>query len=188
MALFHGWRNSGNPEKGKAKIPLRVENLRASYGLFQMKPVAVVRNKIFIDLTDGTTMPEQALEDYSSTVFLVDTPWAKWEEALAAAGIRPTDDIEVRYYMYDFVRNAIFTRANAAFNWLKEQGHIRQDAAPGGVDVFARAYVIKQQGGGCFGVFIPVSVDTGDGRSVAIDPACFAGQTDIETLRTAGLL
>jgi len=153
-----------------------------------MKPVAVVRNKIFIDLTDGTTMPEQALEDYSSTVFLVDTPWAKWEEALAAAGIRPTDDIEVRYYMYDFVRNAIFTRANAAFNWLKEQGHIRQDAAPGGVDVFARAYVIKQQGGGCFGVFIPVSVDTGDGRSVAIDPACFAGQTDIETLRTAGLL
>ncbi len=188
MTLFHGWRNSGNPEKGKSKIPLRVENLRAAYGLFQMKPVAVVRNKIFIDLTDGTTVPEQTLEDYSSTVFRVNAPWAKWEETLSAAGIRRTDDIEVRYYMYDFVRNAIFTRANAAFNWLKEQGLIGQDSTPEGVDVFGRAYVIKQQGGGCFGVFVPVSVDTEEGRSVAIDPACFAGQTDIETLRTAGLL
>jgi hypothetical protein len=153
-----------------------------------MKPVAVLRGNIFIDLTDGTRLPERALDEYSSTVFLVEGPWDKWEDALKSAGVRQSDKFEVRYYMYDFIKNAIFTRANQAFDWLKAQGRIGRDVKPDGVDILGRAYVIKRQEGGRFGVFVPVSVSVRDGRVVSIDPACFAGQADIAALRTAGLL
>ena len=39
---------------------MRVENLRDSYDLFQMKPVAVTRGKAFFDLTDGTRVAEKS--------------------------------------------------------------------------------------------------------------------------------
>jgi hypothetical protein len=56
------------------------------------------------------------------------------------------------------------------------------------VDVLGRAFVIKQQGGGRFGVFVPVSLDTIDGQTIPIDPICFADQPDVQALQTAGLL
>jgi len=188
MALFHGWRNSGNGTKGKEKIPLRVENLRNAFELFQMKPIAVIRGNSFLDLTDGTRVAEKSLDEYSTTVFLVDRPWDKWNDVLAVAGIRRGDRVEVRYYMYDFVKNAIYSRVNQAFSWCKDQGLIKTDSPAAGVDVLGRTYVIKRQGGGRFGVFVPVSLDTEDGHTVAIDPVCFRGQSDVEALRDAGLL
>jgi hypothetical protein len=187
MKLFHGWRRCGDRGKVNEKIPLQVENLRYAYDLFQMKPVAVLRDKTFIDLSDGTRVPERALEGYSSTVFLVDGPWEKWGDALASAGVGRSDKFEVRYYMYDFIRNAIFTRANQVFDWLREQGRIGRDVKPDGVDVLGRAYVIRRQGGGRFGVFVPVSVNVRGDQVVSVDPACFSGQADIEALRAAGL-
>lgn len=187
-ALFQSWRVSGNGGEGKEKIPLRVENLRRSYALFQMKVIAVLRGTIFLDLSDGTRLPEASLSEYSSTLFRVDRPWDKWGEALAAAGIRRDEQVEVRYYMYDFIKEAIYARVNQAFSWCKEQGLIEKDVAASSVDVLGRAYVINRQGGGRFGVFVPVSLDTLDGRSVAIDPVCFRGQADVEALQDAGVL
>ncbi|MBC8466787.1 MAG: hypothetical protein H8D55_03000 [Deltaproteobacteria bacterium] len=186
--LFHSWRIAGKGGKGEEKTPLRVENLRNTYDLFQMKPVAVIRGNAFLDLSDGTRVPEKSLEEYSSTVFLVDRPWDKWSKALSAAGIRRGDRFEVRYYMYDFIRDAIYARVNQAFSWCSDTGLIPGDLPAGEVDVLGRAYVINRQGGGRFGVFVPVSLDTKDGRTVAVDPACFRGQPDVETLREAGVL
>jgi len=187
-ALFHSWRVAGKERKGKEKTPLRVENLRNTYDLFQMKPVAVIRGNAFLDLSDGTRVAEKSLEEYSTTVFLVDRPWDKWGKALASAGIRRGDRFEVRYYMYDFIKDAIYARVNQAFSWCSETGLIPGDLPAGAVDVLGRAYVINRQGGGRFGVFVPVSLDTKDGRTVAVDPVCFRGQADVETLREAGVL
>ncbi|MBW2610445.1 MAG: hypothetical protein JRC68_08905 [Deltaproteobacteria bacterium] len=187
-ALFHSWRIAGKEGKGKEKTPLRVENLRNTYDLFQMKPVAVIRGNAFLDLSDGTRVAEKSLEEYSTTVFLVDRPWDKWGKALASAGIRRGDRFEVRYYMYDFIKDAIYARVNQAFSWCRETGLIPGDLPAGAVNVLGRAYVINRQGGGRFGVFVPVSLDTEDGRTVAVDSACFRGQADVETLREAGLL
>jgi len=188
MALFHSWRTAGNKAQDKEKIPLRVENLRNTFELFQMKPIAVIKGHSFLDLTDGTRVAERALNEYSTTVFLVDRPWDKWNEALAAAGVRRGDSVEVRYYMYDFVKNAIYARVKQAFSWCKDRGLIKTDSPAAGVDVLGRTYVIKRQGGGRFGVFVPVSLDIKDGHTVAIDPVCFRGQSDVEALRGAGLL
>ena len=187
-ALFHSWRIAGKERKGKEKTPLRVENLRNTYDLFQMKPVAVIRGNAFFDLSDGTRVAEKSLEEYSTTVFLVDRPWDKWGKALASAGIRRGDRFEVRYYMYDFIKDAIYARVNQAFSWCSETGLIPGNLPAGSVDVLGRAYVINRQGGGRFGVFVPVSLDTKDGRTVAVDPVCFRGQADVETLREAGVL
>jgi len=187
-ALFHSWRVAGKEGKGKEKTPLRVENLRKTYDLFQMKPVAVIRGNAFFDLSDGTRVAEKSLKEYSTTVFLVDRPWDKWGKALAAAGIRRGDRFEVRYYMYDFIRDAIYARVNQAFSWCSNTGLIPGDLPADAVDVLGRAYVINRQGGGRFGVFVPVSLDTKDGRTVAVAPACFRNQPDVETLREAGVL
>ena len=187
-ALFHSWRTAGKEGKGKEKTPLRVENLRNTYDLFQMKPVAVIRGNAFLDLSDGTRVAEKSLDEYSTTVFLVDRPWDKWGKALSAAGIRKGDRFEVRYYMYDFIKEAIYARVNQAFSWCSDTGLIPGDLPAGSVDVLGRAYVINRQGGGRFGVFVPVALDTKDGRTVAVDPACFSGQPDVETLREAGVL
>ena len=186
--LFNTWRMAGKKGKGKDTLPLRVENLRDSYELFQMKPVAVIRGNAFFDLTDGTRVAEKSLEEYSATVFRVDRPWDKWGKALAASGIRRGEKVEVRYYMYDFVKDAIYARVNQAFSWCRKTGLISKDLPSTSVDVLGRAYVINRQGGGRFGVFVPVSLDTGDGRKFMVDPACFQGQADVDTLRQAGLL
>ena len=187
-ALFHSWQMAGKKGKGDQKPPLRVENLRNTFDLFQMKPVAVIRGKTFFDLTDGTRVAEKALAEYSTTVFLVDRPWDKWGKALAAAGIRQGDQFEVRYYMYDFIKDAIYSRANQAFSWCRERGLVPADIPASATDILGRAYVINRQGGGRFGVFVPVSLNTKDGRSVVVDPACFRGQADVDALRKAGVL
>lgn len=187
-ALFQSWRIAGKGGKGTEKTALRVENLRDTYDLFQMKPVAVIRGNAFLDLSDGTKVAEESLEEYSTTVFVVDRPWDKWGKALADAGIRRGDRFEVRYYMYDFIKDAIYARVNQAFLWCSDTGLIPGDLPPAAADVLGRAYVINRQGGGRFGVFVPVSLHVKDGRTVAVDPECFRGQPDVETLRKAGVL
>lgn len=187
MALYKSWNAAGSNGKSEEKIPLRVENLKAAYDLFQMKPVAVVRNQTFVDLTDGVRVVKASLEDYSGTVFRVDNPREKWGEELKAFGVRSTDKVEVRYYMYDFIKDAIFSRANQAFECCREQGLIDSQTPPSEVDVLGRAYIIKRRGGGRFGIFVPVSLNTIDGRNIKIDADCFRGQPDIEALKEAGM-
>lgn len=188
VQLFKSWQSTGNRSEDLKKIPLRVENLRQTYELFQMKPVAVVGKDVFIDLADGTRIPEKSLDEYSGTVFLVNDPWIKWGGALAEAGIREEERVEVRYYMYPFIKDAIYGRVNHAFSWVKEQNLLSSDMSEASVDVLGRAYVIKQKGGGRFGVFVPVSLDTCDGRVITISPRCFVGEKDVDTLVSAGVL
>ena len=190
LDLFKGWRSVGAGPDGSRIVPLRVENLKSAYSLFQMKPVAVVGNRYYYDLSDGTRIPEASLGEYASTVFRVKNPWKKWREGLSASGIRETDSIpiEVRYYMYGFVKNAIYARANRAVSWGKETGRLNNEAPISNVDVLGRAFVIKQQGGGRFGVFVPISLNTSDGQTIPIDPSCFADQPDVQALQVAGLL
>ena len=182
------WRASGNGEGETEKIPLRVQNLREAYELFQMKVIAVVNGDTFLDLSDGAQVSEASLSEYSTTLFLVDRPWDKWAEALTRAGVRRDQQVEVRYYMYDFVKKAIYARVNRAVSWCKGNGLMAKDLPAASLDVLGRAYVINRQGGGRFGVFVPVSVETRDGKIVAVDPACFRGQPDVEALERAGLL
>jgi hypothetical protein len=188
LTLFNNWRKVGESRKKKGKILLRVENLRNAFSLFQMKAVAVVGNRRFFDLSDGSRLPEAALEDFSATVFRVQQPWQKWGDALSAAGIRQSETIEVRYYMYDFIKNAIYERAEQAFVYSIQEGLIEKDTPPSGVDILGRAFVIKKQGGGQFAVFVPISLDTESGKKIAIDPACFRDQGDVKKLLAAGLL
>ncbi|BBO86023.1 hypothetical protein DSCO28_65890 [Desulfosarcina ovata subsp. sediminis] len=187
--LFRSWRKAGGiDEKGEQKIPLRVENLRNTYHLFQMKPVAVVGNQTFVDLSDGSRIPEGALAAYSGTVFLVDRPWSKWGEILKKSGIRQSEAVEVRYYMHGFIKRAIYTRANRAFEWCKTKGLIAPETPQEEVDVLGRVYAIKRPGKGQFGVFVPVLIDTVGGKTVTIDPECFNDQADVQALGEAGVL
>jgi len=188
LKLFRKWRTVGAGSENGGKVPLRVENLRSAYALFQMKPVAIVGKRLHYDLTDRTRIPEASLAEYSTTVFHVDDPWNKWGDSLSEAGIRESDTLEVRYYMYDFVKNAIYTRAHQAATWSKETGRIKADTKLSEIDVLGRVFVIKQQGGGRFGVFVPIALDIAGGQTIPIDPACFADQPDVRALRIAGLL
>lgn len=191
LQLFKAWRNSGQnePPEGQTpdKITLRVENLREVYELFQMKPVVKFKG-LFIDLENNTRIPEEALSQYSNTVFLVDDPWSKWEAELAAAGIKKTEAIDVRYYMYGFVRNAIYARAGKAFAWSRAHELTAQQINPADAEISGKAFVINQDGGGKFGVFVPLTMALKDGRTTSISPTCFQGEKDVETLITAGLL
>jgi hypothetical protein len=187
--LFHQWRKSGAVKAEGERPPLRVQNLEKVYDLFQMKPVAIVNKSRFIDLRDGSRILEETLKVYSQTVFRVDRPWQKWGDALKSARVRRSDNVEIRYYMYGFIENAIYDRASRALNWCRKTGILEKNDSANTVDVMGRAYVINKEGGGRFGVFVPVSVDIYPGRSIHIDIAeCFSSEPDVQALRSAGII
>jgi hypothetical protein len=186
--LFNDWQMAGKGLQGKPEIRLRVENLRDTFELFQMKPVVVVNGQPFADLASGSRIAQGALEDYGQTVFLISDPWEKWSAELKNAGLKTTDNIEIRYYMYDFVRRAIYARAHQALAWSREEGLILKDTPSDHVKVLGRAFVIRQQGGGRFGVLIPIKIEDRNGTSVAVDPSCFGDQSDVQLLQRAGLI
>lgn len=185
--LFQKWRTSGT-EEGVEKISLQVTDLREHYGLFQMKPVAVRSDSVFFDLNDGTRLPPGSLEEYSATVFVVDRPWEKWREALTDAGLRQGTPVEVRYYMYEFIKRAMYARCYRAMEWCIERALIPPDTSVGQVDILGQTYVIRCREGGRFGVFVPVELKVKNGPTVSVPAAAFAGQPDIDALGRAGLL
>ncbi len=182
-AILTSWQESGRQGGADTKIiPLRVENLKNTFDLLQMKPVAVLGKKRFIDLSDGSRLSENSLTDYSTTVFLVDMPWRKWGRELERAGVTRSDQVVVRYYMYGFMRDAIYARVNRAVAWCRENGLLGPDIPASELDVLGRTFTISRRGGGRFGVFVPMAVQTRGGNSIKIDPACFKGQPDVEVL------
>ncbi len=187
--LHHAWQAAGKNEKDNDHvIPLQIENLRAAYDLLQMKAVVIMSDDSCIDLTDGSRIPIASLDRFSSTVLRVEDPWQKWGTQLKAAGLRPGQSFKVRYYLYDFVRRSIYVRVNQAYHWSLAKGVIQAGTKPDEVDVLGRTFVIKRTGGGAFGVFVPLSLKTGDGHLVKIDPVCFDNAPDINALRSAGLI
>ncbi len=188
--MYTHWRKSGAKlPTDKALVPLRIQNLANVFQLFQMKVVAVKDDVPFLDLMDRSRVAPEALSGYSSTCFVVNRPWEKWGNALADAGFSRSDRIEVRYYTYGFVRNAIYARAMKAFDWSLTSQNLPATTSPAEADVLGRVYAVQQAGGGAFGVFVPVRVDFRSGASVAVDPlACFAKDPDVLALSQAGLL
>ncbi|HCY87744.1 MAG TPA: hypothetical protein DHV36_21595, partial [Desulfobacteraceae bacterium] len=190
MATYTHWRKSGTEfDDNTPLVPLRIQNLEKVFRLFQMKVVAVKDGVPYLDLTDNSRVVPDALSGYSTTCFVVSRPWEKWGKALEKAGFTRNDPVEVRYYTYDFVRNAIYSRAMKAFDWSLSSGGVPKDTTPAAADVLGRAYAVRQAGGGAFGVFVPVRVDFNSGASVAVDALdCFKGAPDIAVLKQAGVL
>ncbi len=187
--LHHAWQTAGKSEKDNDHvIPLQIENLRAAYDLLQMKAVVIRADESCIDLADGSRIPQAALDRFSTTVLQVKDPWQKWGPQLKAAGLRPGQTFKVRYYLYDFVSRSIYARVNQAYRWSLAKGLIQSETRPDEVDVLGRTFVIKRAGGGAFGVFVPLSLQTVGGRRVAIDPVCFSNAPDINALHSAGLI
>jgi hypothetical protein len=188
-ALYEQWRRSGDHlESDRQGIALRIMDLETVYDLFQMKVVAFRGQTPYMDLADNTRVAPQSLDGYSGTCFVVSRPWEKWGDALARAGFRKNEAVEVRYYTYQFVRNAIFARAARAVAWSAAVGP-GTEADLSSADVLGRVYGVNRSGGGAFGVFVPVRVDFASGPSVAVDPlACFPNEPDILALNRAGLL
>lgn len=188
--LYDEWQASGNGFDMKKKlVALRIVNLENVYDLFQMKVVAIKQGVPHMDLTDHSRVAASALSEFSTTCFVVSDPWEKWGDALKASGYHKNDDIQVRYYTYDFVRNAIYARAMKAFEWSLKQKNLPDDTDPGTADVLGVVYAVKKDSGGAFGIFVPTRVDFVSHGSVIVDPrVCFAGQKDIEALKRAGLL
>lgn len=192
--LYRQWQTQGesllrNPEEKSKRIGLKILNLEKFYDLFQMKVVGVKGGSLHIDLEDFSRVIQSSLSEFSSTCFIVAEPWKKWGKELEESGFRRTDNIEVRYYTYDFVRNAIYARAMKAFEWSLEQAGLPGDTDPSEADVLGTVYAVNQKGGGSFGVFVPTQVDFDAGDSVRIDAlACFQGEKDITALNRAGIL
>ena len=188
-ALHRAWRAVGEGEKENDRIiPLRIENLRSAYNFLQMKAVVIMADESCIDLSDGSRIPAASLDRFSSTVIQVDDPWQKWGAELRRAGLRPEQSIEVRYYLYDFVRRSIYARVNQAYTWSLNQGKLEAGTKPADIDVLGRAYIVKRSGGGSFGVFVPQSLATSDGRTIDIDPLCFSNAPDIAALHADGII
>ena len=168
-------------------IPLRVLNLRECYSLFQMKPV-LVRNKKFVDLEDGSIIPEASLDAYAKTVFIVDRPRTKWRDRLYDLSIGENEEIELRYYMYDFIKTAIYKRVHQAVMCARENDASLSGLSDQSFDVLGKAFVINKEGGGGFGVFVPLSIEIDDGRQYPVSFDCFADQADIGLLKEKGIL
>ena len=153
-----------------------------------MKPVAVVNGSKYIDLTDGSRLSPEGLKNYCSTAFQVNDPWEKWGRELTKSGINEKERLEVRYYMYSFIRDAIYKRVQQAFSWSKQKGLIDPSTSESDVDVLGRTFVINRHGGGRFGVFVPLEINTAAGQRVAVDPSSFNDQPDVQALMVAGVL
>ncbi len=187
LALMQSWRTAGSASDGVKKMSLEIQGLLEMYPLLQMKPVAVVGTSFF-DLASGSQIDKVSLADYSSTVFAVTDARQKFNNQLAGLGLLDQPGLEVRYYMYDFIRNSIYARAYEAYDWCLEQGLIAEDTSLADVEVRGGAFQINQQGGGRFAVFIPQQLTTAKGVVAKIDPACFADQADVNFLNRKGAL
>jgi hypothetical protein len=188
--VYKQWQDQGvSLDKGKKLVALRIQNLEKVYELFQMKAVVLKENTPHTDIGDGSRIAVPSLSEFSSTCFVVSDPWKKWGRTLEDKGFSRSDDIEVRYYTYDFVRNAIYARAMKAFEWSLKKKNMPLTTDPAQADVLGIVYSVNKDGGGAFGVFVPKRVDFKSQDSVIIDPlVCFAGQKDIVELNRAGLL
>ena len=188
--VYKQWQAQGvSLDKGKKLVALRIQNLEKVYELFQMKAVVLKENTPHTDIGDGSRIAVPSLSEFSSTCFVVSDPWKKWGQILEDTGFSRADDIQVRYYTYEFVRNAIYARAMKAFEWSLKKKNLPLTTDPAQADVLGIVYSVNKDGGGAFGVFVPKRVDFKSKGSVIIDPqVCFAGQKDIEELNRAGLL
>ncbi len=187
---YNQWQAQGQHlDKDKKPVPLRIQHLETVYDLFQMKVVALKNKTPHTDLSDGSRVAGPSLSEFSTTCFVVSNPWEKWGKALEDSGFNKKDDVQVRYYTYEFVRNAIYARAMAAFEWSLGKKGLALTTDPSRADVLGEVYAVHKDGGGRFGVFVPRRVDFQSQESVEIDvPDCFEGQKDIEALVKAGLL
>lgn len=188
--LLKQWQEQGAElDHEKTLVGLEIFNLEKVYNLFQMKVVAVKGGVPHTDLGDQTRIAQASLDEFSSTCFVVGSPWLKWGDQLKASGFEENEAVQVRYYTYDFVRNAIYARAMKAFEWAVNSSGMAGNADPSTAKVTGAVYEIRKAGGGSFGVFVPQQVAFNSSKIVTIDAlACFKGAADINALHQAGKL
>ena len=186
--IFKSWRNAGSQDEGSTQLSFRVQNLRKNYKLLQMKPV-VVRTSRYFDLLNGAPLPPEILQEYSSLQLVVEKPWQEWQPELKRVGVRPSDDFNVRYLMYESIDNAMQSRVNHAFTCAVSKELIPSETLSSEVEVVGRVFQISRDGGGQFGVFVPQTLRTKDGSKIAIPvEQCFAKSADVKMLIAAGVL
>lgn len=182
--VYKQWQDQGKTlARENQRVGLKIHNLENVYDLFQMKVVAVRQGIPHTDLEDFSRVAGTSLSEFSSTCFIVSQPWKKWGPSLKKAGFFPGGNIEVRYYTYDVVRNAIYARAVAAFEWGLSQKGLPADTEPATAEVIGEVYAVHKTGGGSFGVFVPRCVDFKEKGSIDIDlRSCFGDQKDISLI------
>lgn len=187
--LHNDWRRLGGEGMDPpSQIGLQIENLRQAYRYFQMKAVVLLADGRCFDLSDGSCLPEAALKRYSQTVIKVTDPWSKWAPELSRLGLNRDSSLIVRYYMLPFIKKALYARAYQAYRAQSGKGRLTQVSGPEEVDILGRAYVIEQQGGGAFGIFLPHTLHLADGSRQRLDSEIFAADSDVKSLRRAGVL
>lgn len=185
--IFKSWRNAGTEDKGQEQLSFRVQDLRQNYKLLQMRPV-VVRNKRYTDLFDGSPLPEEMLQEYSSLQLVVERPWQEWRMELQQLSIRPGEEFNIRYLLYGSIDRAMQNRVNRAFECGREIGLIPPDTEAGAVEVVGRVIQVSREGGGHFGIFMPETLRLDDAPLLSVPGRCFAGSRDVQMLMDAGVV
>jgi len=183
--IHHAWMTA--EKKDHNQFHLRIENLPNAYSCFQMKPIAISKSRWF-DLTEGLNISKNALDNYASTVFESSNPWDDWYDQLRSAGFTPDDNIQIRYYMYSFIKDKLFATASLSLECCQSKGLIASGVSPEKMTILGKTYVVNRDGGGRIGVFVPTRINIMNGKSVEVDVECFEKQLEINILRQAGLL
>lgn len=187
--VYSAWMASGGDNNTPiANIDLRIVKLRELYPLFQMKPIAVVDQSRYIDLESGDILDRAALNDYSGTVFEAASPWEKWGETLKRLHVSSKSSVTIRYYMYDFIKKAIFARAGKAKDWARDKGLISEESMETGLVIIGRGLRVQQAGGGEFAIFIPETIMASHGKEIRVPNAVFRHEEDISLLENHTLL
>ena len=183
--IHHNWMSSMH--KGNQKmVSLNVENLSNVYPLFQMKPVVVVGEK-FIDLTEGFEIDENSLDEYSDIVFNSGDPYTDWGRRLSALGIKPSDNLLIRYYMYPFIKRMFNSNAIKAYQCCINKGQLEPSTKILDIEIYGKTYIINRDGTGRIGIFLPVSIHL-HGKIIKVNPHCFDDQIEFQTLMDSGCL
>ena len=90
--------------------------------------------------------------------------------------------------MYPFVRNGIYSRAYRAYEYYLKAKMISNSIELSDLSVHGETFIIKREGGGRIGVFVPIRIDLLNGNSIPIDPKCFENDIDVKTLLQSGMI
>jgi len=167
--------------------------LKDFYRLFDMKAVAVTNDGRFIDLGDLSALSKAYLgKTFSRTVIVCGDPEADFGDMLQKLKVS-AQDVTVRYYMYEHIRNYFYNRVQQAVAYCRNKGLI-----PGGNDVIKKIDVIGSvfelsKDKGSFGVFVPTAVyfdnpKSGTVQEFMVPPEWFAGEEDVKYLTAQKLL
>lgn len=178
------WINMGNNGKSNGKaIGVSVRNLRHTHTFFSMKPVLLLKEdgQVF-DLSEQSRIFPAELAGYSGVAFECSEQWKDWGDTLEEMGIERESEFNIRYYMFPSIKNSIFSMAEQAVEYAKKRGFLAKEIRPSNVEVEGITQVVRREGGGRFGIFIPKVLLTTDGDEILIHREWFKNEKDFQLL------